>query len=150
MQERHNSIANALELRLSCTNPLIYSQFFMPEVCCTCTMCHPWVICKLCLLHVLCSDMKSAGIVHIYEVRLIAIWIVSKFQVFFMIVQSNLSYFEPHIDGIVQDCSISSVLAVELLQSFTKPSMLLLSDVFINLVLFLCSLTSTQIDWLTH
>ena len=24
MQERHNSIANALELRLSCTNPSIY------------------------------------------------------------------------------------------------------------------------------
>ena len=24
-QERHNSIANALELRLSCTNPLIYT-----------------------------------------------------------------------------------------------------------------------------
>ena len=24
VQERHNSIANALELRLSCTNPLIY------------------------------------------------------------------------------------------------------------------------------
>ena len=26
MQERRNSIANALELRLSCTNPLIYCQ----------------------------------------------------------------------------------------------------------------------------
>ena len=26
MQERRNSIANALELRLSCTNPLIYSH----------------------------------------------------------------------------------------------------------------------------
>ena len=26
VQERHNSIANALEMRLSCTNPSIYTQ----------------------------------------------------------------------------------------------------------------------------
>ena len=31
-------------------------------------------------------------------------------------------YFEDHIDGLVQDCSNSSVLAVQLLQSCTKPS----------------------------
>ena len=29
MQERRNSIANALELRLSCTNPLIFEYIFM-------------------------------------------------------------------------------------------------------------------------
>ena len=32
VQERHNSIANALELRLSCTNPSTCSQKFVPEV----------------------------------------------------------------------------------------------------------------------
>ena len=30
--------------------------------------------------------------------------------------------FESHVDGLVQDCSNSSVLAVELMQSCTKPS----------------------------
>ena len=29
---------------------------------------------------------------------------------------------QPHIDGLVQDCSISSALAMEILQSCTKPS----------------------------
>ena len=29
-----------------------------------------------------------------------------------------------HVDGLVQDCSNSSALAMELLQSCTKPSML--------------------------
>ena len=27
-----------------------------------------------------------------------------------------------HFDGLVQDCSISSVLVIEILQSYTKPS----------------------------
>ena len=30
--------------------------------------------------------------------------------------------FVDHIDGLVQDCSISSVLAMEILQSCTRPS----------------------------
>ena len=32
MQERRNSTANALELRLSCTNPSMYSQVFATQV----------------------------------------------------------------------------------------------------------------------
>ena len=38
-----------------------------------------------------------------------------------VIVLHIISYF----DGVVQDCSISSVLAMEILQSCTKPSILL-------------------------
>ena len=34
MQERHNSIANALELCLSCTNPLKYNQFVYQHCAC--------------------------------------------------------------------------------------------------------------------
>ena len=36
--------------------------------------------------------------------------------------------FQPHVDGIGQDCSISSVLAMEILQSCTKPNI----DVFFS------------------
>ena len=36
-----------------------------------------------------------------------------------------------HVDGLVQDCSNSSALAMELLQSCTKPSMLTFSDSYI-------------------
>ena len=38
-------------------------------------------------------------------------------------VTSDFIYQEAHVDGLVQDCSNSSALAMELLQSCTKPSM---------------------------
>ena len=36
--------------------------------------------------------------------------------------QSEILAIKEHVDGLVQDCSNSSALAMELLQSFTKPS----------------------------
>ena len=41
-----------------------------------------------------------------------------------LLISSNLIQVMHHIDGLVQDCSISSALAMELLQSCTKPSIL--------------------------
>ena len=38
-----------------------------------------------------------------------------------------------HVDGLVQDCSNSSALAMELLQSCTKPSIWLLQDVLVGI-----------------
>ena len=55
MQERRNSIANALELRLSCTNPSIYIYEYLCIVCPssrsrTCILCTGLVSCILCNL----------------------------------------------------------------------------------------------------
>ena len=43
-----------------------------------------------------------------------------------------INLFDQHFDGLVQDCSNSSALAMELLQSCTKPSILLTLKTFIN------------------
>ena len=75
MQERCNSIANTLELHLSCTNPLIWG---------------------------LCCELE--------------VWSMCYVGNFIAVTEPD------HIDGLVQDCSISSVLAMEILQSCTKPS----------------------------
>ena len=44
--------------------------------------------------------------------------------------RSEVGEGEKTIDGLVQDCSNSSALAMELLQSYTKPSILKLENIF--------------------
>ena len=48
---------------------------------------------------------------------------------------------KPHIDGLVQDCSNSTALAMELLQSWTKPSILLSSAKSVRWVLSIGTLS---------
>ena len=48
------------------------------------------------------------------------------YSVWLLVVTIMMSEHEEHIDGLVQDCSNSSALAMELLQSRTKPSMYLI------------------------
>ena len=44
VQERRNSIANALELRLSCTNPLMWYPFLMHWRCCSLALNHGYQV----------------------------------------------------------------------------------------------------------
>ena len=39
-----------------------------------------------------------------------------------------------HIDGLMQDCSISSSLAMEILQSFTKPSIYFFIQIHVPMI----------------
>ena len=43
VQERHNSIANALELCLSCTNPSMLNASLVPRVRCACDVIQFWL-----------------------------------------------------------------------------------------------------------
>ena len=131
VQERCNSIANALELHLSCTNSLIFlgnthKRHLMPHL--------PWLVGSLwpvlylalvtVVQYSLCdmqyrADSRFAP--SQWETALlsncVSHWLGTSLE-------SALQYCVPmdHINGLVQDCSISSVLAMEILQSCTEPS----------------------------
>ena len=92
MQDCSNSFAIALELLQSCTKPSIYS-FGQSFYCLSGSE----------------ATLKNTGTIN---------WYQTKTQHNTAWTMCRLSY----IDGLVQDCSNSSALAMELLQSCTKPS----------------------------
>ena len=90
VQERHNSSALAMELRLSCTNPSIWSTD------------EPYRL----LMNPVITQLISP-VIGMYFLGIAVV----------------------HIDGLAQDCSNSSALAMELLQSCTKPPIMLMCRV---------------------
>ena len=119
MQERCNSIANTLELHLSCTDPSISGRpiVTIPG--------HPWI--RYWLVWV--AHRANTEPLYNTIIFLRNTWTPRRhpwrqgvhccFRVHSMITILSLSCY---IDGLVQDCSISIALAMEILQSCTKPS----------------------------
>ena len=110
MQERRNSIANALELRLSCTNPsmcqVVTLWYRAPEV----LLGSPRYSCPI--------DIWSIGCIFAEMVTKRPLFhgdseIDQLFRIFRFV----------HVDGSVQDCRNYSALAIDLLQSCSEPWM---------------------------
>ena len=100
VQERRNSIANALELRLSCTED--------------------WAT-DMCLYIVLFAKPCQEWLYQLQLQSQIALSNVSILNT--ELLWSNTFVFITHIDGLGQDCSISIANSLKILQSWTKRSL---------------------------
>ena len=113
VQERRNSIANALELRLSCTNPSIYVRY-PPSL--------PWGRCCASGRNISLAALASGraadgarvcgGRRHASCSRPSRWWHQ----------EGSVAAVEYDMHGLVQDCSIFIADALEILPSCTKPS----------------------------
>ena len=110
-----NSYDHGTSVQYSITGHVVsvYCQYWtclclgLPKPCCVCWSWQGRTDRHLCLW--LSFDQHGIGHQVIYKVH----------------VDTTLMSHEYHIDGLVQDCSISSALAMEILQSCTKPLILL-------------------------
>ena len=129
VQERRNSSALAMELRLSCINPSIWwlnslgfgpyhKTMISPKIkhC----RCNSFAIKNFCYEPISAISLIHTEISH-HKLNWINI-VPKKYKYFPKTCGNTQTQNASHIDGSVQDCSISTANALEILQSCTKPS----------------------------
>ena len=118
MQERHNFIANASELRISCTNLSICKQTISG-----CVKMQLMLYFVQIYLHIFILSVGFVFQISLHSSTNLTPMYLNIIKTWFTLSQTCKAMAKvEHIDGLVQNCSISSVLAMEILQSCTKPS----------------------------